>query len=716
MWFEKIFRMLGVAGHAGAHRFVALFPLMSLVLGGGCSFDGPKATLESAAHGWTHHGRDHNETRFDPASQINTENIDRLGLAWSLDIPNARSLPATPLVIDQTLYFTTDAGATVYAVSSTTGDVLWTHEHRFERPDNLRLSMGANRGVAYENGKIFVATADGYLKALDAETGASLWQADTFIDDLPRYISGAPRTFGGKVIIGHGGGDQGARGYVSTYDTETGALLWRFFTVPGNPADGFENPAMAMAAETWTGEWWKLGGGGAVWNGITYDQDLNQIYLGTGNGSPYDPAIRSPEGGDNLFLCSVVAVDADTGEYIWHYQINPREAWDYKAAMDMVLGDLVIDGEVRKVLMQAPTNGFFYVLDRVDGTLISAEKWGGKVTWASHIDLETGRPVETSESRYENGPVTIWPGHNGAHNFQSMSYSPKSGLAYIPHLEMGMIMGSVGEAFDAQQAMLPKYSFAKNSGAVLASYLDDSKNGGVGSLVAYDPVGQREVWRYVSDSYWNGGTMVTGGNLVFYGTALGEFFAFNSETGEQLWEFSTGLGIISSPISYSVDGVQYISLLVGYGTSAALGLPAYKHGWEFGRHPRRLLTFKLDGKASLPESVVPGYSASITVPGFAPKAELAELGFMVYHTACAGCHGVELSAESVAPDLKSSKVATDLEAFTAYVKQGSVQRGMPAYPEFSNGQLESVYHYIRATSLTPIDSQEAACDSCAVGL
>ena len=653
-----------------------------------------------ADNDWLHHGATHSEQRFSRLTQINSDNVSRLGLAWYQDIPNARSLPATPLAVNGVLYYTIDAGSVVYAVDGETGDVKWQYTHIFASSDRLRISMGAHRGVAYHDGRILYGTADGFLNALDADTGELLWSAYTFEDDRPRYISGAPRVFDGKVIIGHGGGDQGARGYVSTYDVETGAPLWRFYTVPGDPEDGFENEAMEMAAKTWTGGWWELGGGGAVWNAMTYDAALNRVYIGTSNGSPYDPALRSPEGGDNLFLCSIVALDAESGDYVWHYQVNPREAWDYKATMDIILADLEIDGELRKVLMQAPTNGFFYVINRLDGTLISAEKWGGKVNWASHIDLKTGRPVEAENIRYEKGPVEMWPGHNGAHNFQAMSYNPQTGLAYIPHLEMGMIMGSVGDAFEAQQQMLPKYSFALNSGAMLGRYLDEGEHGGKGSLVAYDPVTQSEKWRAVTDSYWNGGTMTTAGNLVFYGTALGEFAAYHARSGEKLWAFDTGLGIISSPITYAIDGIQYVSLLVGYGASAALGLPAFRHGWKFGEQPRRLLTFTLDGDRQLPLASEPEHEVlPVRIADFVPDAAKAELGYAIYHTACAGCHGMTLNATSVAPDLRESVVSADRQAFKVVVRSGVIQRGMPEFSEFSDAQLDALYHYVRRGAL-----------------
>ena len=647
---------------------------------------------------WLHYGNTHSEQRFSRLDQIGAENVGRLGLAWAQEIPNARTLVATPLAIDGVLYYTTDFALSVYAVDGATGEVLWTYDQMPEAPDTMRIHMGVNRGLAYEAGKVFAGLTDGRLVALDAGTGEPVWTVRTFGRDDSRYISGAPRAFNGKVIIGHGGGDLATRGYVSTYDSETGELLWRFYTVPGNPADGFENEAMAMAAETWTGEWWRYGGGGTVWNGITYDTEFNRVYLGTGNSNPYSPAIRSPDGGDNLFLCSIVALDADTGEYIWHYQVNPREAWDFKATMDMVLADLEIDGKLRKVLMQAPTNGFFYVLDRETGKLISAEKWGGKVNWAERIDLETGRPVEKENIRYEDGtPVHMWPGTFGAHNYQPMSYNPMTELVYIPHLEAGMIMGTVTPEAYLADPIRTGYKHVAQTGATFGGLLFDSENGGKGSLVAWDPVTQSERWRDVTDSFWNGGTLTTAGNLTFYGTALGEFAAYNATTGEKLWSFDTGLGIISAPMTYSIAGTQYISLLVGYGGSAGSGIPLFRHGWKFGLQPRRLLTFKLDGQEQLPPTPPPDMTVNpVVVEGFEPEAAKVNRGIVLYHTVCTNCHGGMLAAESVAPDLRESVLAANRDSFQAILVDGILAgRGMPLFDDLSPEDVESIYHYVR---------------------
>lgn len=653
---------------------------------------------------WPGYGNDLSEQRFGALTQINSDNVDDLGLAWSLDLPNARSLQATPLAVDGTLYFTTDAGMEVYAVDAVTGAEKWVYRTVSETPDSLRLTMGPNRGLGYESGKVFVGVGDGRLIAIDTETGKEVWTARTFNKGDSRYISGAPRVFDGKVVIGHGGGDTGERGYVSAYSTETGELLWRFWIVPGDPNLGFESEAMEMAAATWDGEYWKYGHGGTAWNAMTFDAELNRLYIGTGNAGPYSPDIRSPGGnGDNLFLCSIVAVDADTGEYIWHYQVNPRDSWDFKATMDIILADLEIDGENRKVLMQAPTNGFFYVIDRLDGKLISAEPYGGKVNWASHIDLETGRPVERENIRYEDGqPEHIWPGTFGAHNYQPMSFNPDTGLVYIPHLEAGMIMGTVTPEHYEVDPIRTGYKHVAQTGATFGGLLLDSENGGKGSIIAYDPVAQKEVWRETTDSFWNGGTLTTAGNLAFYGTAKGLLNAYDATTGNKLWSFHTGLGIISAPMTYAVDGKQYISLLVGYGGSAGSGIPLMREGWKYKAQPRRLLTFALGAKNPLPETAPPSFDINpVLVDGFQPDAKKINHGILMYHTVCAHCHGGFLNAESVAPDLRESALSANLDSFAAVLKTGTLaNRGMPLYDDLTDDDIEGIYHFVRYGAMT----------------
>jgi quinohemoprotein ethanol dehydrogenase len=384
---------------------------------------------ETQGDNWLAFGRTSSEKRFSPLTQIDASNVAGLRPDWYVDLPGDRGLGSTPLVVDGVMYFIGSMNI-VRAVDAASGALLWIYDPRVrDYAERLRAGWDLSRGIAYWNDKVYVATWDGRLNAVDAATGAELWSVQTVDPELALYITGAPKVFKGKVLVGNGGTENGpSRGYVTAYDAETGEQVWRFWIVPGNPADGFENDAMRMAAETWTGEWWEHGGGGNAWHGFTYDAELDQLYIGTGNGSPWNRKIRSPDGGDNLFLCSIVALDPDTGEYLWHYQVNPGETWDYNANQTITLTDLVLDGRKRKVLMQAPKNGFFYVIDRESGKLLSARNFVD-VNWATSIDIETGRPQETPEARYENAIFVARPGGAGAHNWHPMAYSPATGLA-----------------------------------------------------------------------------------------------------------------------------------------------------------------------------------------------------------------------------------------------------------------------------------------------
>ena len=393
-------------------------------------------SAESEPGNWLAYGRTYEEQRFSPLEQINKETIGDLGLVWSKDMGTNRALEATPIVVDGIMFFTS-TWSRVYAVDALTGETIWKFDPEVPGEWARKACCDiVNRGVAVYNGKVYSASLDGRLFALNAENGELVWEVDTIIDRTRAYtITGAPRVAKGKVYIGNGGAEYGVRGYVTAYDSESGNQVWRFYTVPGNPDLGFEDPAMEMAAKTWKGtNWWEFGGGGTVWNSIVFDPDFNNLYLGVGNGSPWTREIRSPGGGDNLFLSSVVAVDADTGVYKWHYQTTPEDNWDYTAVQDMSLADMEIDGEMKKVLLQAPKNGFFYVIDRTNGKVLRAHPFAA-VTWATHVDLETGRPVENPEVDYTENGAWVLPGPLGAHNWQAMSIDIDAGLAYIPTQE-----------------------------------------------------------------------------------------------------------------------------------------------------------------------------------------------------------------------------------------------------------------------------------------
>ncbi len=389
---------------------------------------------------WLTHGRTYDEQRFSPLDQVNADNVGDLGLAWYFDIPTNRGIESTPLVIDGVMVVT-GSWSTVFALDAKTGEQIWAYDPEVPKIWGKNACCDVvNRGVAAWGDKVYVGTIDGYLVALQAVDGSVAWRVNTIDRDWPYTITGAPRVVKGNVLIGNGGGEMGVRGYITAYDAETGNQNWRFHTVPGNPEDGFEDEAMAMAAETWTGEWWQYGGGGTVWDSMAYDPELDLLYIGVGNGAPWNRQIRSPDGGDNLFLSSIVALKPDTGEYVWHYQTTPGESWDYTAAQHIILADLEIDGQLRKVAMQAPKNGFFYVLDRETGELISAENYV-PVTWATGIDQETGRPIETANARYTDGPSLLLPGPVGGHNWQPMAFSPDTQLVYLPAQEIPNLYG-----------------------------------------------------------------------------------------------------------------------------------------------------------------------------------------------------------------------------------------------------------------------------------
>lgn len=654
----------------------------------------PAQILTDAEDGddWAAFGRTYDERHFSPLSQIGEANVANLKLAWFHDLPTGNSVSG-PLAVDGVLY-TATGYSVVRAFEADTGKMLWEHDTGATGLAGNKMHQGWGiRGLAYWDGMVFVGTHDGRLVALDTRDGSEVWSQMTVGKDDVRFISGPPRVFDGKVIIGHGGADVGPiRGYVTTFDAKTGKQLWRFHTVPGNPADGFENEAMEMAAQTWSGEWWKYGGGGTVWNAMTYDPDTHSIILGTGNGAPWNRRVRSEGKGDNLFLCSIIALDADTGEYKWHYQTNPGESWDYNSAMDMQLADLEIDGKPRKVVMTAPKNGFFYVIDRTNGKLISAEPLT-KVTWAERIDLETGRPVEREGIRYEDGKtVVMWPGPNGGHNWLPMSFDPRTNIAYVPELQQP---GTYNDRGIDPKAW--KFTPGANDPAVNIDLTSNEPGAGTSEVVAYDVVNRKKLWTIPNPGFWNGGTMATAGNLLFQGHADGTFNAFSSRNGKKLWSFDAQTGVLAPPITYTVDGKQYVTVLSGFGVSGALfGDIVARFGWQYRSQPRRILTFSLDGTAKLPPAPARQELAPVSDPTFELDPDLAERGATVVGRRCIVCHGVDLKAAGIAPDLRVSPVPANAGAFDAVVRQGAlVSRGMPAYPDVSKEDLDAARHYIR---------------------
>lgn len=643
------------------------------------------AAINDPARGqdWLSHGRTYAEQRFSPLAQITPGNVDGLGLAWYLDLPSKGTIEATPLVANGILY-TTGSWGVVFAVDGRTGRLLWSHDPQAQLRSADAVVWDRNRGVALWQGKVYVAVADGRLIALDATDGHKLWEAQTFDRAIPYGITGAPRVFDGRVIIGNSGGDIGTRGYASAYDAETGELLWRFYAVPGDPAAGFESEAMQMAAATWHGEWWKYGGGGNPWNAFSYDAEAGLVYLGFGNGGPWLQNRRSPGGGDNLFLASIVAVDASTGRYVWHYQNSPGDLWDYPAAMDMVLADLSIDGQLRKVLLQAPKNGFFYVLDRLSGQLISAEKFV-RVTWAERIDPQTGRPVLRRGARLEDGPFELAPSPAGGHNWQPMSFDPRSGLAFFAYRDFSVILSDPGlESWNFKQGIFDMVG------------IRPSGQPGTGGLLAWDPVRQREAWRVALPSEFIGGTAATAGNLVFAGTGDGRLLAFDAASGQQLWAAPTNNAVMGGPAVYSIDGEQYIAVMAGIGGGFAQEPRLAAHGYRYGEG-RRLLAFRLGGKAQLPP-MPPALPQPPTRP--VSSDPLVQRGQALYPAHCGSCHGPGAINAGGAPDLRDSRL---IEALPSILLDGSlVPNGMPSFARYlDRADVAALQAYLRDRARLP---------------
>lgn len=514
------------------------------------------ALLQAPASEWLTYGRDYAETRYSPLDQIDTGNVDQLALAWTWDIEDARGrIQATPLVRDGVMYFVGEWNV-VFAVDARTGEQRWKWDPALARSGGPR--GGPSRGVALYEDKVFVGLLDGRLVALDADTGEPVWSQQTTPYGIYEYnITGAPRVFGGKVVIGNGGAEyHGVRGFVTAYDAETGEEAWRFYIVPGDPSEPFESPAMEMAAETWKGEWWEYGGGGTAWDSFSYDPEANLIYIGTGNGAPWSHEWRSDGAGDNLFLNSIVAVDADTGELVWYYQTVPGDNWDYTTTMSLILADIEIEGQERSVLMTAPKNGFFYVLDRLTGELLGADAIT-YVNWASGVDMETGRPIETPEARYDTVGTWISPGGSswGSHNWHPMSWHPNTELAYIPGQETSTF-------YRLDPDYVPVYGRSSTGTVRGRTDVPEPDLGPPGFLLAWDPATREERWRIQYDTPRNGGTLTTGDNLLFSCRRDGWIYAHDATTGEKLWEHQVG-GNPVSPITYSIDGRQYVSVAAG---------------------------------------------------------------------------------------------------------------------------------------------------------
>ncbi len=664
---------------------------------------------------WMSTGRDYNEQRYSPLDQINVDTIAGLGLAWHAEMDTSRGQEATPIVVDGALYIST-AWSMVKAYDARSGRKLWEFDPEVPPAKGVDACCDVvNRGLAVWEGKVFVGTIDGRLIALDSATGQKIWDVVTVDQTQPYTITGAPRVIKGRVVIGNAGAEYGVRGYVTAYDASSGDQVWRYYTIPGNPADGFEQPELEMAAETWNGEWWLQGGGGTVWDAMAYDPELNLLYLGVGNGSPWNQTLRSPGGGDNLFLTAIVAINPDNGSYVWHYQTTPGETWDYTATQQIIVAELEIGGEQRKVVMQAPKNGFFYVLDAATGRLISAENFV-PVNWATHIDIETGRPVEIPGSRYdETGvPAIIQPGPQGGHNWHPMSFSQKTNLVYIPTREQ--FMGYVPETdfIRSERGWNTGTDFAAGGAVVAAAApnIPDRKS----YLLAWDPVNQVEVWRadweHPSET---AGVLSTAGGLVFQGNFGGEFIAYRDDTGERVWSAITQSATVAAPISYMLDGEQYVALLTGSRALPTTGAGVVGRTTQASTNNSRLLVYKLGSSVALSTRIVTDAEQSsgervLNPPAQTASHETIAQGEQVYGRLCSVCHGPSAVSESgdTFPDLRYSERLNTSEAWNSVVIDGELEStGMVSFEAVLQGDdAEAIRAFVIARAIEDRDAEQ----------
>jgi len=593
------------------------------------------------------YGRTNDEQRFSPLKQINDQNVQKLGLVWSHEFGTNRGLEATPLVVNSVIY-TTGEWSVVYALNARTGEILWTYDPKVPRSRARTICCDVvNRGVALYHGTVYVGTLDGRLIALDAKSGSPVWDVVTINQSQPYSITGAPRIARGMVLIGNAGSEYGVRGYLSAYDAETGKLVWRTFTVPGNPSRGFESKELETAAKTWHGKWWTAGGGGTAWDTIVYDPQLDLVYTGTGNGTAWYRALRSEGEGDNLYLASILALHASDGEVAWYFQVTPGDNWDYDATQPLTLADLKIEGRTRKVIMQASKNGFFYVLDRETGQFISANPFVGQITWATGIDPKNGRPIESKTAYDGLNPVLVSPSAAGAHNWYPMAFNSTLGLVYVPAREGTVSLFAPDPGWKSDPTNWNGGTDRRYEGPLFTKL--QAAPAPVGKLIAWNPIEKREVWHVTHPGVESAGVLASAGDLVFQGRSDGIFLAYRATDGKKLWEYDTGTGILAPPVSYMLDGVQYITVMAGWG-----GDPGIKNFPKWGiTKPGfgRILTFALGGSAKL--EIPPFGHSGPPKPAIRINAsrETVHEGNILYRTYCYHCHGFNAVAGSL-PDLR----------------------------------------------------------------
>ena len=675
---------------------LAAAPPPSAAAGGAPAVD-RKALLAAAddRSEWLTHGRTYDEQRYSPLDQINGANVKDLGLAWFADLDTARGQEATPLVIDGTIYLTT-AWSKVKAYDAVSGKLRWEHDPKVPGEAAVRACCDVvNRGLAAWGQRLYFGTLDGRLIALDRDTGKVAWSKQTSTAQSPAGFTGAPRVIDGRVIIGSTGGELDVRGNIAAYDANDGHELWRFYTVPGQPGTNTA-PHLQRAEATWKGAWWKLGGGGAAWDSMAYDPKLDLLYIGAGNGTPWNPSYRSPGGGDNLYICSIIALKPETGAYVWHYQTTPADTWDFDATQHMILAELEIGGKARHVLMQASKNGFFYVLDRATGELISAANYV-PVTWAKGIDAHSGRPIENPDARIDRTgkPAIVVPGPGGAHSWQPAAFDPGTGLVYIPAQEGGF-------PYIPEAGWKPE-PLGFNTGidfAAAAMPADPKVRAGAsantkGALIAWDPAIQKERWRVSFKGPWNGGVLATGGGLVFQGNSAKEFAAYDAARGTKLWSREVQTGVIAAPVTYSIGDQQYVAVLAGWGGIWALAPGILSEVGGPVRNISRLLVFKLGGTAQLPPEPPLARLPLDPPPSGATPEQIAQ-GARAYARFCGACHGDAAYGSTELPDLRRSQLIADARSWARVVHDGALSsQGMVGFAKvLDSGEIEAIRAYV----------------------
>ena len=661
------------------------------------------AAAEETPADWLSYGGGYEEQRFSRLSQITQENVSELGVAWSYDLKTSHGVEATPIVVDGVMYVT-GAWSIVSALDAKTGKELWVYDPEVPKETLAKGCCDAvNRGVAIYEGKVFVGTYDGRLAALDSKDGSVIWEKVTVDQSRPYTVTGAPRAFKDKVIIGNGGAELGVRGYIAAYDVDDGEEEWRFYFTPNpqkQPDGAASDDVFAEVANaTWgdTGAWTTDGGGATAWDSMIYDEVNDQILVGTGNSSPWNAKVRDPDSnGDNLFVSSVVALDADSGAYKWHFQETPRDILDFTATQTLILADLPVgeDDAEKRVVMHAPKNGFFYVIDAASGEFISGEPYS-LVTWATGLD-DNGRPIEDPAMRnFDKEPFLSVPAPAGAHNWNPMGYSPNTGLAYIPANNMAQL---IQERPDGIKEEL-KWNIGYNMAAGLppsypAGVLNAIRGEVKGELIAWDPVSQKPRWKYEYPTPFNGGVLTTATDLLFQGDTLGTFRAFNAAEGNVLWSMNLKSGIQAAPITYEIDGEQYVAIATGWGTSWALN---WGFAWDKATAPDvgRVFVFKLGANGEIPDPMEYYIEEKPKADNFGTPDQILA-GFQHYSENCMVCHGPLAIASGVTPDLRWSGVSADAEVWDQVVREGILSgNGMVSFEkQLTKEQSETIRAYV----------------------